>query len=143
MSTPSIAGCLVHHLLDKWDQLAQGSALGAYDQELSSEERGGVGLPAVSTDLQGLSRQLFCEVGISGDLCPLGKVECIRPAQNGLIELLRQEHHDLDTAIHLVDVPGQKDSRRSCVRRKKQQHRVGQALGPNQGVGGPGQGLLE
>ena len=105
--------------------------MGAHDPELPSKERGGVGLPAVGADLQGLSRQLFREVGISGDLCPLGKVVCIRPAQNRLIELLSQGAHDLDTAIHLVDAPGQKDGRRSCVRRKKQQHGVGQALGPN------------
>jgi hypothetical protein len=69
---PCERGCLVHHLLNKGDQLTHRSSLGAYDQELSPEEEGGVGLTTVSADLQGLSRQLFCEVGISGDLRSLG-----------------------------------------------------------------------
>ena len=94
--------------------------MGAYDQELCSEEQGSIGLPTmIVSDLQGLSRQLFCEIGISGDLCSLGKVECIRPAHHGLDELLRQGAHGLDAAIHLLDVPTQEDGRGRCVRRKK------------------------
>jgi hypothetical protein len=117
--------------------------LGVDDHELSPEEERGIGLATFSADLQGLGRQLFCEGGISGDLRSLGQVECIRPAQNGLIELLRQGAHDLDTTIHLVDVPSQENGRRSGVCHKKEQHRITDALGPNEGVPRPVQLLFE
>ena len=115
----------------------------AHRRELRAEEDGGVGLAAVGADLECLGGQLFGLIGVPGDLRSQGTRVAVHPVQGRLVELLGERPGDLQAAVHLVDVPGAGGSAGASQSGPEQQDRVTEPLGPNQGVGRPGQRLLE
>ena len=131
------------HLLDERDQIAQGSALPADDHELCAEEHGGVGLTAVGADLERLGGQLLGPVGVAGDQGPGGTPKVYTQFKIGWSSCSASARAISMAAVHLVDIPGMGGASRRATCRPEEQHRVTDPLGPGQGVGRPGQGLLE
>ncbi len=100
-------------------------------------------MAAVGADLECFGGQLFGLVGVPGDLRSHGTRPAVYPVQDRLVELRGERPHDLQAAVHLVDVPGAGGSAGATRRGPEQQDGVAEPLGPNQSLGRPSQRLLE
>ena len=122
---PGIVRCC---LFDEGGQVTHGAPLQAHDGELRAKDDGGVGLADVGADPKGLQGQLFSLVGVSGYLGPRGAAEGENPIQRRLVKPFGRRRHDLETSIHLVDVPDAAGNRRAPIGGQEELHRVTEPL---------------
>jgi hypothetical protein len=112
--------------------------LKAYFKELSAIEDGGVRLTAIGAELERECGELVRLVGIPRDLCPQGLEDRKHPVEGRLVKLFGYRPHDLDTAVHLVDVSGAGKSEVAEICRKEAQEWISDPVGPKHGFGAPG-----
>ena len=117
---------LSSRLLDEWDEIAQASALPAHDHEVSAEDGSDVGLAAVGTDLAGLGCQLLRQVRVPGDQRAQDTPNGVLPFKGRLVELVGERPGDLETAVHLVDVPSARGDKGNQRRRTATHRRLDQ-----------------